>query len=114
LKAVPFVNGTSAPPPIELVVGTTHRFRLINISTAAPKNVRVLMDTALQAWRPFAKDGAELPAVQRTPRPARVVLGPGETMDFEVKRDKPGILTFEIVTGDPVTGQAQRIPVIVR
>jgi len=35
-------------------------------------------------------------------------------MDFDVQRDKPGILTFEIVTGDPVTGQAQRIPVIVR
>jgi len=114
LTAIPFVNGTSAPPPIELTSGTTHRFRLINISTANPKNVRLLMDTLVQEWRPFAKDGAELPAVQQAPRPARTVLGPGETMDFEVKRDKPGVLMFEIVTGNPVTGNVQRIPVVVR
>jgi FtsP/CotA-like multicopper oxidase with cupredoxin domain len=113
--AVPFVNGSATPPLVELHAGGTSRFRLINISAAAAKRVRLVADTAVQQWRAFAKDGADLPPRQATMRAAVALLGPGETMDFEVTRAKPEILTLEVITP---RGQrpplVQKIPVIVR
>jgi FtsP/CotA-like multicopper oxidase with cupredoxin domain len=108
--APPFVNGMATPPPVELRAGQIHRLRLINISTAAAKRVRLRGDSALVQWRAFAKDGADLPPAQATTRPAETYLGPGETIDFEVRRPRAEQLTLEIITGQLI----QHIPVIVR
>jgi len=71
-------------------------------------------DSVQQQWQPFAKDGYELPAPQATLRPALVIMGPGETWDFEVKRDQADTLTLEVVTNPGPRQVVARIPVIVR
>jgi hypothetical protein len=53
-------------------------------------------DTLLVRWRPVAKDGADLPARDRAPRPARQVLGMGETYDFELVPERRGDLRVEV------------------
>jgi FtsP/CotA-like multicopper oxidase with cupredoxin domain len=114
-EAPPFVNGRASPPPIELRAGIAHRFRFINIAPAGQRRVRLLGDSA-ERWRAVAKDGADLPPQQATTRPAVVLLLPGETYDFEVRRQKAGTLTLEITAGrGPVLPPVvTRIPVIVR
>ena len=114
LGMTPFVNGRTNPPPIELAAGTLHRFRLINISAASNKRVRLLATDSLQQWRPFAKDGYDLPPQQATLRPAVVTLGPGETWDFEVRRAQVEVLTLEVVTNPGPRQVMARVPVIVR
>jgi FtsP/CotA-like multicopper oxidase with cupredoxin domain len=114
-NALPFVNGTATPAPIDMRVGATHRIRLINISAASRKRVRLVADTTLQAWRAAAKDGADLSPEQAVMRPAEVFLGPGETADFDVTRSRSEVLTIEIIT--PVRNSppiVTRIPVVVR
>ena len=109
--AVPFVNGSATPPGVELHTGVTSRFRLINISAASAKRVRLMADTTIQQWRAFAKDGADLPSRQAIMRRSEVLLGPGETVDFEVTRAKPEVLTLEVITP---RRSLQKIAVIVR
>ena len=94
--ALPTVNGLATPVPVEIRAGVRHRFRLINISPFESRVVRLVADSATQEWRALAKDGFELPEAQATVRPARVVLTPGETFDFEVLRERAGSLTLEI------------------
>jgi FtsP/CotA-like multicopper oxidase with cupredoxin domain len=111
--APPFVNGTNSIVPIELRAGVSHRFRLVNISAMETKSVRLLADTAVQQWRALAKDGAELPARQATLRSAVQRLGPGETFDFEVKRDSAQTLKLEVISpGGPK--RLRVFPVIVK
>jgi len=43
-----------------------------------------------------AKDGAEMPAIQATERPAHVEMGPGETADFEFRAMTPGRWRLEV------------------
>ena len=73
-----------------------------------------MTDSVQQQWQPFAKDGYELPPPQATLRPAVVIMGPGETWDFEVKRDQADTLTLEVVTNPGPRQVVARIPVIVR
>ena len=110
---MPFINGSTTPPPIELRAGTLHRFRLINISAAANKLVRLVADS-VQQWRAFAKDGYDLPPNQATLRPAIASMGPGETWDFEVKREQAGSLTLEVITSPGPRQIVARVPVVVR
>ena len=115
IPAPPFINGTLTPPPIELRSGTTHRFRFVSISAALPRRMRLVSATGLGQWRALAKDGAELPASQATTRSAQVDLGPGETADFEVRRDTPETLTLEVMTlASRYPPHLMKIPVIVR
>lgn len=92
-----FVNGRDKPEDVSIRAGYPHRFRLINISAGAQKRIRIVGDSA-QFWRVVAKDGADLPPWQSSPRPAVVALGPGETIDVEVKRAVPQELELEILT----------------
>ena len=85
-KAHAVINGTATPPPIDLRAGVPYRFRFINISPLEPQIVQLVSGTAVQTWRPVAKDGAELPPAQALTRPARQMINAGETYDFEVKR----------------------------
>jgi hypothetical protein len=110
------VNGDTTPSPIELRKGVTYRFRIISIAPHDGKVIRLLSDTALQRWRPVAKDGADLPPHQATLRGARLQMGIGETWDVELTPADTRELTLEILT----IGRAglppirTRIPVHVR
>jgi len=48
-----------------------------------------------------ARDGADLPPVQRSPRPAWLLTGPGQTADFEFTPSQPGELRLEAKTQMP-------------
>lgn len=82
-QAPALLNGSTAPAPLDWKVGTTYRLRLINITPSDRERIGLMADSALQEWRAFAKDGADLPPEQATVRPADLFLGPGETYDFE-------------------------------
>ena len=115
VPVAPFINGSATPPPIELRSGTTHRFRFVSISGAFVRRMRLVSDSGVVRWRAVAKDGADLPPNQASMRDAVVSLGPGETADFEVRRDRPEILTLEVTTGPALTKpHLMKIPVIVR
>jgi len=92
------VNGSANPPPIDLLVGRTYRFRLIHINPDWRVIFSLTSDSALARWRPVAKDGADLPASQRGARPAWWLTGPGETADFEFTPRVRGDLRLEVKT----------------
>jgi FtsP/CotA-like multicopper oxidase with cupredoxin domain len=109
------VNGSPAPPPLDLRAGTTYRLRLININPDWRVIFSLMSDSALAAWRPVAKDGADLPPLQRAERPAYLLTGPGETADFEFTPAAPGELRLEVKTHISGTGvPGWIIPVRVR
>lgn len=112
--APPWVNGSPNPAPITLDVGRTYRFRLINITPNAREEVLLRADSVVQQWRAIAKDGAELPSHQATMRRADVVMGAGETNDFEVTPGVAGELVLEAQVkslGRPMKVVRQRITV---
>jgi len=82
-EAPVLLNGGTGAAPLDWKVGTTYRLRLINITPSDRERIALMADSALQVWRAFAKDGASLPPEQATVRPASLLLGPGETYDFE-------------------------------
>jgi FtsP/CotA-like multicopper oxidase with cupredoxin domain len=92
------VNGSDAPPPIELKLGRTYRFRLININPDWRVIFSLTSQSALARWRPVAKDGADLPPSQRGARPAWLLTGPGETADFEFTPRTREDLRLEVKT----------------
>ena len=83
LQAPPLLNGSTAPAALDWKVGTTYRLRLINITPNDREHVVLRADSAVQEWRAFAKDGADLPVQQASVRRADQFLGAGETYDFE-------------------------------
>jgi manganese oxidase len=104
------VNGSPAPPPMDLAVGTTYRFRLININPDWRVIFSLMSDSALAVWRPLAVDGADLPLTQRRERPAHLLTGPGQTADFEFTPTARGVLRLEVKTQLP----GWIIPIVVR
>ena len=105
------INGRHAPPPLELRAGTSYRFRLVNIHSAAPAVVALVRDSTPLAWRPVAKDGADLPPALRAEKRARLGrFGAGETWDVAWTPDGPMeaalVLTYE--------GRTIRQPIHVR
>ncbi len=92
------VNGLLTPAPETLTVGTTYRFRIVHINPDWRVFASLMADSTLLQWRAVAKDGADLPAHQATVRPARVLMGPGETADFEYTPVAPGTLRLEFAT----------------
>lgn len=95
-----FVNGSMSPPPREMRVGQTYRFRIADIAVfrlAVP--VRLMRDSTLLSWRAVAKDGFTLPPSQATLRASVANVLPGETADFEFTPDRPGDLL--LVVGAP-------------
>jgi FtsP/CotA-like multicopper oxidase with cupredoxin domain len=95
------VNGSLAPPPLNLRAGETYRLRLVNIHTNRPAMIAKLMrDSSLVAWRAVAKDGMDLPLDQATLRPARQQMGMGETYDFELKPVEAASLRFVLTAAN--------------
>ena len=107
-----FVNGTISPAPLELEVGTTYRLRLINIHPDWRVEFALGTDTTTAQWRPVAKDGADLPPSQATPRAAYLLTGPGETADFEFTPTAAGSMRLQVKTRAP--GWNVPVNVIVR
>ncbi|MBK5188349.1 MAG: multicopper oxidase domain-containing protein [Gemmatimonadaceae bacterium] len=107
------INGSSAPAPIEMCAGTTHRIRFIGISAVTGRRIRLLDDTTLVAWRMLAKDGQDLPLVQQVVKPAAARLATGETMDVAFTPPHPGEYTLEVTSlyGAP---RVARMPVFAR
>lgn len=90
------VNGDTVAAPTQYAANATHRLRFVNIGVAVPINVRLTRDSSLVAWRPLAKDGADLPRAQRAQRPAELTIDVGETADFEFRPPSRGIYTLTI------------------
>jgi FtsP/CotA-like multicopper oxidase with cupredoxin domain len=100
--ALPTINGSPTPTPVDIRAGVPHRFRLINISPLETRVVSLAADSVPQQWRALAKDGADLPPGQATVRTARVVIAPGETFDFEVLRPQPESLTLDVESAQTI------------
>jgi FtsP/CotA-like multicopper oxidase with cupredoxin domain len=93
-----WLNGSRSPAMGALTVGRMYRLRIINIVPENPPvDVRLTRGGDSVMWRPVAKDGADLPAKQRTLTPARLTIAVGETYDFEVRPDATGDLSLEVV-----------------
>jgi FtsP/CotA-like multicopper oxidase with cupredoxin domain len=105
------INGRAVPDTLHLVAGVTNRFRIINIAPDWRVLVTLGDSTGTTTWRAIAKDGADLPLHQATSRPARLLMGPGETADFAFTARRPGALTLEVATQK--TGWEVRTPIIV-
>ncbi|HSR92734.1 MAG TPA: multicopper oxidase domain-containing protein [Gemmatimonadales bacterium] len=90
------LNGSKTPEPILMRVGTVHRLRLINIHG----DYRVLFTLESRGgpveWRQLAKDGAAVATGLAGPQPARLLTGPGDTADFELRPDTAGDLVLNV------------------
>ena len=99
------LNGSATPAPLRMQVGTTYRLRFIQMSVSrAALSLDLWQDSTratLAAWRPAAKDGADLPGSSRVARPARVRLGIGETYDVEVTPEAAGDMRLDVRLGPP-------------
>jgi FtsP/CotA-like multicopper oxidase with cupredoxin domain len=97
------VNGALAPLVVVLRRGVTARLRLANITTLRPAlRFELRQDSTLQTWREIAKDGADIPAADRTIRLAQRVVTIGETVDVEFTPTHPGELRLEMHTAQGV------------
>ena len=90
------INGRLTPDTLRLTAGETYRLRLIHIVPDWNIRLSLVRGDSVMQWRALAKDGAELPAHLQTVRPARLLVGPGETMDFEYRPTTPGLLELDI------------------
>jgi hypothetical protein len=91
------VNG-SITPQLELQAGSTYRLHIVQIHPQALVIFRLETDSTLAQWTPVAKDGADLPAQQSTPRAAYTLMGAGETAEFLFTPDRPGLMKLDIQT----------------
>lgn len=94
------VNGRVMPARLEMRVGHTYRLRFVQIATSrSALRLELFRDSAFAAWRPVAKDGANLPDAARVISTARTRLGIGETYDVEVTPDRGGDMRLEVRAG---------------
>lgn len=122
LAPAPFeINGKQNPDTTVLRVGRRYRLRFIGLQVTNP-NAAVtltarpdssfanLRDTLIVEWRPLAKDGADLPDRDRTPRPARQEVSMGETYDFAFLPTRRGELRIEVRVSVPQRRLMVRVP----
>ncbi|HET8633604.1 MAG TPA: hypothetical protein VFL88_05600, partial [Gemmatimonadales bacterium] len=105
------VNGRSTPDTLRLALGKLHRLRLVQIAPDWRVIVSLGDSAGTATWRAVAKDGADLPAQQATVRPARMLMGPGETADFMFQPMHPGPMTLTVAT--QLKGWRVEVPVVV-
>jgi manganese oxidase len=112
----PFINGSAAPAPVEMFVGTSYRLRLIGIPANGVYWVRLMNDSTREQWRPLALDGADLPS-ESPMTTARLLVSAGMTRDFAFTPSAPGDLTLEanvITPNGQLAGRITRLPIRVR
>jgi len=90
------LNGTKTPKPLQMRVGQVHRLRLINIHGDYRVLFTLESSGGLVEWRQLAKDGAAVATGLAGPQPARLLTGPGETADFELRPDSVGDLVLNV------------------
>jgi len=90
------INGRVEPDTVRLKVGESYRLRLIDIIPDWTVHIAMLREDSVVHWRALAKDGADLPARAQLVRPASLIAGPGETMDFEYRPTTPGLIRLEV------------------
>lgn len=95
------LNGAIEAPPTVVRRGTRHRIRIIGITPVATARVRLLAGDQPVVWRALAKDGADLPSDAERPRPAELMISPGETYDFEIQPEQPGEWRLEVELDQP-------------
>ena len=105
------VNGREAPAPLRMKVGVSNRIRIVSIHADFVLNFRFGTREQVARWTPVARDGADLPAALRVPKPAMMEMGPGETADFSYLPLKRGPMQLEVWIG---RGQRIRLPVEVQ
>lgn len=114
--APPWIDGSATPTPLTIAAGQPFRLRFANITPMGRADLVLKRDSTVLAWRPVAKDGADLPSVQSAMRRAQLVnFGAGETADFEVTPDAPGAWTLEATVkslGQPA--KKVQVPIVVR
>jgi FtsP/CotA-like multicopper oxidase with cupredoxin domain len=106
------VNGEIQPDTVEIAAGQAYRFRVISIHPDWKVYVSLREGTRPVGWRVVAKDGADLPRSQAVPRSAPLLMGPGETADFEFAPDRPG--DFVLVVTTRLDKWTVRVPIRVR
>jgi FtsP/CotA-like multicopper oxidase with cupredoxin domain len=109
---IPVVNGANPGEPITLKADTAYRFRLMNITLFRPNTrMRLLRDGFPVLWTPIAKDGFDLPEVQRVPQWADRTIAVGETYDYRFTPTRPGDLLLELRQGNgrPLVDQLIRV-----
>lgn len=108
----PYVNGRFTPDTVHLQAGVTYRLRFLTITAVSNRRIRILDDDKPAEWLIDAKDGAARPPASRTPRPADVTMGPGETIDVLYTPRASGRVALEIVR--LFGGQTpMRVPVVI-
>jgi FtsP/CotA-like multicopper oxidase with cupredoxin domain len=85
LDIAPIVANNGAEPALELAAGRVHRIRIINITAEDLVGMEIRDDDGLIPWRVLAFDGADAPPAYRAEQPARLMTGPGETIDVEIR-----------------------------
>ena len=91
------LNGVPAAEPLKLKAGVKHRLRFYNMTIDDEADVIIESDSGVVKWTPVAKDAMPTVGVNRTPRPARLHVGPGETFDFEFA-PKPGQYRMRVMS----------------
>ena len=105
------VNGSRTPGPIQMTVGESNRLRIVSIHADEVLRFRFGTEAQAATWNPLARDGADLPAALRTPKPAMARMGPGETADFTYVPAKPGHMMLEVwIEG----GQRVEVPIEIK
>ena len=95
-RAGPRINGREQPDTMRMTVGETYRLRLIYIIPDWTARIALVQGDSTLQWRALAKDGADLPRRAQLMRPAELIAGPGETMDYEYRPTTPGLLRLEV------------------
>jgi FtsP/CotA-like multicopper oxidase with cupredoxin domain len=90
------INGSTSPPPVELLAGKRYRLRFIGITPGPPLEITLERNGQPEAWRPVAKDGADLIGRGRM-EAAKLTLFPGETYDFEFQPAATGEFRLKAV-----------------
>ena len=94
------VNGRRSPAPLHLAVGVTHRLRIVSIHPDWRIAFTLRNDSTVTRWRAIATVGADLPPALATDRAAHVVMGPGQTADFEFTPNTPGTWRLEVKSAE--------------
>jgi FtsP/CotA-like multicopper oxidase with cupredoxin domain len=83
--SAPAVLNGATRPQVSWKAGTRHRVRLINITPSDIFSITLQSNEGPVGWQPLTKDGAPVPPDGRQPKPAKQLIGVGETYDFEVQ-----------------------------
>jgi len=83
--SAPAVLNGATRPQVAWKAGTRHRVRLINITPSDIFSITLQSNEGPVSRQPLTKDGAPVPPDGQQPKPAKQLIGVGETYDFEVQ-----------------------------